>query len=332
VNGYTPRDPVTLAVVGIVLVVTLIAGLALSRLPPRWYIRLLAWLVTVGATAGVERLCRNEPSGVRMIAIIGALLYGMKAVVSVEARAGGMTVPAAWQWLCFAVLWPGMRPAPFADAGHGRQSGAWTLVGRGCLLGFFGLVLAFLAWLVWHHGRPPLSDEIGIVLATVLLLPGLSLIVHFGLFNLLAGVWRLTGVDVRPLFRAPLAARSLENLWSRRWNLAFSEMMALGIYRPLSGRLGRKGATLVAFLVSGLLHEIAISLPVLAGFGLPLLYFMLHGALVLVERSLERAGRSVSSWGWWAHVWVLGWLVLPVPILFHRPFLRGVIWPLIGIE
>jgi alginate O-acetyltransferase complex protein AlgI len=109
-------------------------------------------------------------------------------------------------------------------------------------------------------------------------------------------------------------------------------MTALGIYRPLSGRLGRKTALVAAFLASGLLHELAISVPVLAGFGLPLLYFLLHGTLVLAERGLEWAGRAVPTWGWWAHVWVLGWLALPVPILFHAPFLRGVVWPLIGLE
>jgi len=327
-----PRDPVTLAVVGIVLVATLLAGLGLSRLPPRWYVRLLSWLLTVGATAGVERLCREEPAGVRMLAIIGALLYGMKAVVSVEARADGMAVLSAWRWLGFAALWPGMRPAPFTRAGCGRQPGAGALVGRGCVKGGIGLTVVGLAWLVWHHGRPSLSDEAACILATVLLLTGLSLIVHFGIFNILAGLWRLAGVDARPLFRAPLAARSLGDFWGRRWNLAFSEMTARGIYRPLAGSLGRKGATVAAFLASGLLHELAISLPVLAGFGLPLSYFVLHGVLVLAERRLERAGRAVTGWGGWAHVWVLGWLALPAPILFHPPFLRGVVWPLIGMQ
>jgi alginate O-acetyltransferase complex protein AlgI len=72
--------------------------------------------------------------------------------------------------------------------------------------------------------------------------------------------------------------------------------------------------------------------PVWAGFGLPLLYFLLHGTLVLVEGGLEKAGRAVSTWGGWAHVWVLGWLALPLPILFHVPFLRGVVWPLIAME
>jgi len=330
-NGYMPRDPLTLAVVGVLLILTLLAGLGISRLPARWYARALAWLLTVSVTAGVERLCRDEPAGIRMLAIIGALLYGMKAVVSVEAHAGGMPPLSAWRWLGFGAFWPGMRPAPFARAGLGRQPGAGALIRWGCFLGSVGLLLGFLAWLVWHHGRPALSDDAACVLATALLLPALSLIVHFGFFNILAGLWRLAGVDARPLFRAPLAAPSLENFWSRRWNLAFSEMTALAVYRPLS-RLGRKTATVAAFLASGLLHELAISVPVLAGFGLPLLYFLLHGMLVLIERRLEQAGLPVASWGWAAHAWVLAWLAAPLPLLFHPPFLRGVVWPLIGLE
>jgi Membrane bound O-acyl transferase family len=332
VNGYAPNDPATLGVVGLFLVGTLMVGLGIGRLPPRWLARLLAWLVTIGVTAGVERLCRDEPAGVRMLAIISALLFGMKAVVTVESRSDGMSVLRAWQWLSFAALWPGMRPAIFAKAGGVRQPGAWALIAQGCGRGCIGLALALLAWLVWHHGRPPLSDAMACVLATVLLLIGVSLMLHFGLFNVVAGLWRLAGVDARPLFRAPLAARSLGDFWSRRWNLAFSEMTALGIYRPLSGSLGRKGATIAAFLASGVLHELAISVPVLAGFGLPLSYFLLHGALVLIERGLERRGRGPNTWGWWAHLWVLGWLALPVPILFHRPFLRGVVWPLFGMK
>jgi alginate O-acetyltransferase complex protein AlgI len=88
----------------------------------------------------------------------------------------------------------------------------------------------------------------------------------------------------------------------------------------------------IAFVASGVLHELAISVPVRAGYGLPMLYFALQGLLVLIEHQLERAGRPVSRWGAWAHVWVIAWLVIPAPILFHQPFLAGTIWPIIGLE
>lgn len=331
-NGYLPHNVVTVLLVALILVGTLLSGLALSRQVPHWHTRLLAWLITLGVTAGVERLTREEPAGLRMLALIATLLYGMKGVISLEARAEGSPPLPPARWLGFAALWPGMRPSPFAQRNPGPQPGGWELLGWGLRLGFLGLSLGGLAALTWHSGRPPLSDGGARWLATLLLLPGISLTLHFGIFNVLAGLWRLAGVDARSLFRAPLAATSLENFWSRRWNLAFSEMTMLGIYRPLSDSLGRGAATGIAFIASGLLHELAISVPVLTGFGLPLLYFLLHGGLVLAERVLARAGHPVTGWGWWSHAWVLGWLAVPLPILFHPPFLRGCVWPLIGLE
>ena len=119
-------------------------------------------------------------------------------------------------------------------------------------------------------------------------------------------------------------SKSLAEFWGRRWNLAFSEMTAIGVYRPLSRLTGKPPALVVAFLFSGLLHELAISLPVRAGFGLPLLYFAIHGVLMLAERALERAGRPVYRRRWRTGL-TLFWLAAPLPILFHRPFLRGVV-------
>jgi D-alanyl-lipoteichoic acid acyltransferase DltB (MBOAT superfamily) len=187
------------------------------------------------------------------------------------------------------------------------------------------------AWIA-SNDATEVSQEVSRVLATLPLLTGLSLVLHFGLFKVAVGAWRFAGVDARPLFRAPLEAKSLTEFWGRRWNLAFSEMTALGIYRPLLSALGQRGAILAAFAASGLLHELAISVPVKAGHGLPTLYFLLHGMLVVVERSLERSGRPIGRLGWVARVWTLGWLALPLPLLFHPPFLRGVVWPLIGLQ
>jgi alginate O-acetyltransferase complex protein AlgI len=331
-NGYVPHDPVTIGWAAALLAGILLAGLCISRLPPRWYARVLAWLLTVGGTAGMERLCGEEPAGVRMLALIGALLFGMKTIVSVEARIAGEPALSAWQWLAFAALWPGMRPSIFRGTGGGVLRDSWSILFKGLLHLLIGAALIALAACVWHLWRSPLSENVARIVATVLLLPGLSLVAHFGIFNLVAGLWRRVGVDARPLFRTPLAARSLGDFWGRRWNLAFSEMTAIGVYRPLSGALGKTTGMIGAFVCSGALHEVAISLPVLTGFGGPSLYFVLHGLLVLIERTLERRGAGVATWGWLSHVWVLFWLAAPAWILFHVPFLKGCIWPLIGME
>src|SRR5207237_10088203 len=130
---------------------------------------------------------------------------------------------------------------------------------------------------------------------------------------------------------APLRSPSLAEFWGRRWNLAFSQMTALAVYQPLVRGYRRGPALAASFLSSGLLHELAISVPVGAGYGMPLGYFALHGVLSLLEGRLARAGHPIDRVSWVGRAWTLAWLVLPLPVLFHRPFLAGVLWPLIGI-
>ena len=131
------------------------------------------------------------------------------------------------------------------------------------------------------------------------------------------------------MFRAPLASFSLREFWGRRWNIGFSEMTALGVYRPLRSRLGTSGATFVGFVFSGVLHELAITVPVMESFGLPLCYFALHGCAMQVESQLERRGFVFRDHVVAARVWTTAWLVLPLPILFPESFLRQVLWPMI---
>ena len=69
--------------------------------------------------------------------------------------------------------------------------------------------------------------------------------------------------------RMPIGAVSLTDLWSYRWNVAFRDLANPLLFRPLSNRIGVAPATLIAFIISGLLHELVISLPAGAGFGLP---------------------------------------------------------------
>jgi hypothetical protein len=324
VSSYVPQQAASLWETGAVLAAILLLGYLTTRVRPIRLGRITAWALVVVSITGVERLNAREPAGLRMLAIIAALLYAMKAVVAVEACVSGGRRLSWWRWLGFTVLWPGMRPGPFARPGSGRLEGAGRLLGMGLVRLAAGSVLVALARLAWVGTGSRL-------LATAVLLPGLSLVLHFGIFNLLAGLWRLAGVDCRPLFLAPLRSTSLAEFWGRRWNLAFSEMTALALYRPLASRAGRRVALAVSFLGSGLLHELAISVPVGAGYGMPLGYFALHGVLRMIEGRLALAGHPIDRVPWVGHVWTLAWLVLPLPALFHRPFLVGVIWPLIGI-
>jgi alginate O-acetyltransferase complex protein AlgI len=239
----------------------------------------------------------------RMLLLIGATFALMKVVV---ARVSGATLSPG-QWAAFAA-WPGMRPAIFTRLGQAPSSGAVAILAGGLRNAAAGALLLVIAR----------SVNASAVAATLIALPALSLILHFGLFDIATAFWRWRGVPAEKLFRAPLAARTLGEFWSRRWNLAFSQMLAIAVDRPLRSHLGRGGARMAAFLASGLLHEIAISLPVHAGYGLPTSYFLLQGLFVTLER---QPGRPRT----------LACLILPLPLLFHPPFVRGVIWPLIGL-
>jgi Membrane bound O-acyl transferase family len=255
--------------------------------------RAIGWTILIGGTIGIDRLGASRPPVERMLALIAFALLAMKAIVVIEERARGMP------------------PLPLGGLLAFSLPGVADLLRRGARCLLLGGVLVAIARIARH-------DRLA---ATAILLVGLSLVLHFGLCSLLAGLWRSRGFDCDALFRAPLRSESLGEFWSRRWNVGFSEMTAIAIFRPLVARIGRGPALFAGFVLSGLLHEMAISLPVRAGFGQPLLYFLVQGALVLVEERTNRFGRLGT----------LACVALPLPVLFHRAFLEGVIQPLVGI-
>jgi hypothetical protein len=106
-----------------------------------------------------------------------------------------------------------------------------------------------------------------------------------------------------------------------------------GVRRDEPGRRGSVAAALPrpvrpagAFVVSGLLHELAISLPVRAGFGLPTLYFAIHALATSLEPRLRvRRWPSLPARAW---TWLL--VLAPLPLLFHRAFRDALVLPLFG--
>lgn len=302
-NAYSPADWHTL------LPVAAMCGglLALGLLVRRFKFAPVAWLAGLPAVAATHWLLRLEPPGVRMLALIPVLLLWMKAVVT----ATSPEKPAATRWLLWATLWPGMRPASASpERRMARVRDARLLVrGLACIACGLALILAAHGVWRWFDSAWP---------ATLPLLVGISLCLHFGLFGLLAWAWRS-----KALFRNPLLSGSLREFWGRRWNLAFSEMMQESIQRPLRQR--PRTATAAIFLFSGLLHEVAISLPVQAGWGLPMLYFALNGAATMLEPRVITPGSKV------ARVWTAFWVLAPLPLLFHPWFIQGAVWPIAGI-
>jgi hypothetical protein len=278
--------------------------------------RALLWAILVLGVLGLERLLADAPPLVRMAGMAVYAFLILKVMVGEEERTDGMEALPFGRWLEFSLLWIGMRPRLFL-ARRRPVPGASRLLGGGGLRMATGLLLIALA-----RVSPA-------ALAPAIVGAGLLLLFHFGACTVLAALWRMRGVRVDPIVREPIRSRSLKEFWSRRWNLVYSEMCAIVVFRPLEGRVGRMTSVFLVFLFSGLLHEMAISAPVKAGYGLPTLYFALHGVLVLVEEALARHGRPMR--GVAGRAWTIFWVLAPLPILFHPPFVRGVLAPLAGL-
>lgn len=310
-EAYAWTSWVPAAVTLAVLLGVLVAARLLESVPARVAVPAAWGVFAVGVTAvgfGVAR----EPAGARMLAFGAAAFLAMKAVVLAAARGEGMARLPLGRWLLFTLAWFGMQPRAFARRRRGGDARAlaWrglrnAAVGAGCIVVACAL------------GSAPESAP-GSTWAVVLLMLGLSLLVHFGVFTLLASAFTARGFAVRVPFDAPLRARSPAEFWAQRWNRGFAEMTSLAVHRPLRARLGARGAYLAAFVVSGFLHEIAISLPVRAGYGLPTLYFVLQG--LLAWHAGARIPRLVG----------LLLIVLPLPLVFHPWFVAGVLTPLLG--
>jgi hypothetical protein len=251
-----------------------------------------------------------------------SMYAGCKWLTWWHARTAGVAPPALGRSLGYLLLWPGMDARAFLDLGAEvpePSRGAWLMAGAKTLVG---------AILVWGVVRM-IPSERGL-LATWTGCLGLILVLHFGTFELIALAWQRAGVRAEPLMNLPGLATSLGDFWGGRWNRAFSQIAFVHLLRPMARWLGAGGAMMAVFLVSGLAHELVISLPARGGYGLPTGYFLLQGAGILLERS--RAGRRLGLGRG-----VAGWLAVvvvtagPAYWLFHPPFMRNVALPFLEV-
>lgn len=280
--------------------------------PPRSSIALVVpWLFSIGLVVSTL-----QPGWPGMCALAFLLLGWLKW--STWRRLPARLRRERRRACAYFLAWPGLDADRFCDANRAAARPApqdW----------FAPLAkTAFGALLIWGVAprlaieRPWLASVVGFV--------GLVASLHFGTFHLLALAWRCAGVDAEPLMDRPFAATSLAEFWGRRWNRAYRRVSFEMVFRPLTARLGSASALLTAFLVSGLVHDLVISIPARGGYSGPTAYFMLQALGLRLERT--RPVRSVltshpaAGWCFTAAV-----TIAPLGLLFHEPFLTRVIAP-----
>jgi len=290
---------------------------------------LLSWAMLILSILVIHIVFLHERPIIRMLAIIATTFTAMKVIAVAEEYKNKKLTLKFNQWVVFAIGWAGMRAQPFESLGEKPLPGAGPIITFGVSRVIIGLLLIALA----HKAMLlPVSPGLTYILVSAILLVGFSLILHFGLLGISAGMWRLSGVNTYVLFKSPAKALSLTEFWSKRWNIAFSEMTSVAVFRPLKNKTGSAAALMAAFVFSGLLHELALSVPVNNGYGLPLLYFIIQGAMVLVEKVLIIQKILFLQNQLIARLWTLFWVIVPMPLLFHQHFIKEVVWPLAGLS
>ena len=157
---------------------------------------------------------------------------------------------------------------------------------------------------------------------------GIAFILHFGIIHLLAVAWRRAEVNVTPIMHAPILSNSVSDFWSRRWNLAFRDLVHRFVFRPVSVRFGPRCAMWAVFLLSGLMHDFVISLTARGGYGLPTLYFVLQGAAMSLERS--QFGKRIGlRGGIVGRMFAALVVVVPMGLLFPPVFVERVVVPML---
>jgi predicted DCC family thiol-disulfide oxidoreductase YuxK len=247
-----------------------------------------------------------------------AVFFGCKWLTWRRACANGNRRFGARSF-AFLFAWPGMDANKFLTGQVTGVSGPalWIFAATKTIVG------AALFWFAANdtfHLAPLLTGWLGII--------GGIIFVHFGGFHLLALAWRSAGVAADPVMRAPLLAKSLADFWGARWNTAFNILVHNLAFRPLARRAGVAWATLGVFLISGVIHDLVISLPARGGFGLPTGYFVLQGVGVLIERS--KIGRTLGlGGGVRGRLFMFLFTLGPAYWLFHPTFIRNVILPML---
>ena len=277
----------------------------------------IGWVPLVLLPVGAILLKAHLPSWAFMWLLAFSIFSGLKWMTwweSAEARHHSTRARS----FAYLTLWPGMEADQFlntkADVAKPTLA-QWSFALSKTLLGVI---------LIWGIVRL-IPDTQPLLIGWTGML-GLIMLLHFGSFHTIALLWQRMGMDAQPIMNNPLRSTSLSEFWGKRWNLGFRQLSHKYLFSPLRRVVGTASAMFVVFLASGVLHDLVISLPAGAGYGLPTAYFALQGFGIALERSAlgkrARLGKGLKGW-----LYMLLFTAGPAIILFHPPFVERVMIP-----
>jgi len=265
--------------------------------------------------------CRNLlPAWEFMWILSVAIFISLKWVTWWMARS--RVAHPAWRSTAYLFAWPGMDAENFLDARQHVSRPAPTTWLWAIMETALGAILLWMVARSVPQGEPLIRGWLGMF--------GLILLLHFGTFQIVSLGWRSIGVNAEPIMSAPLRSVSLGEFWGKRWNLGFRQLAHQLIFGPLRRTIGAGAAGFLVFGVSGLIHDLVISLPARGGYGLPTLYFLLQGTGMTIEHSRfgKRLGLGQGVRGW---TFMMAFLAAPLFLLFHPWFVMRVMLPFMRV-
>lgn len=135
-------------------------------------------------------------------------------------------------------------------------------------------------------------------------------------------VFRQTQSQWPPLFGTPIHATSLADYWGKHWHQLFRRNFLIIGGKPMYFLFGKIGGAFGVFLVSALLHDLAMWC---MGRGMEFetvgVYFLIQGLGMVIE-----AQSGIKFTGGWGKLWVYAWVVPSAHLIsdaWHRRGLAG---------
>ncbi|XP_021759056.1 probable long-chain-alcohol O-fatty-acyltransferase 5 [Chenopodium quinoa] len=158
----------------------------------------------------------------------------------------------------------------------------------------------------------------------------LNLEIVMGVCNKIVG--SILGLELSPPFDEPYLSTSLQDFWGRRWNLMVSDVLRYTVYFPVrafwENHIGKRWAqvvaTMAAFVVSGLMHELLFFYITRASPTWEVTcFFLLHGLCLVIEIGLKRGlGFGELHWAL-AGPLTVGFVMVTGFWLFFPQFVRN---------